>query len=111
MSSGHSSTAHEICGPRATIIEGLGKEYGETVRFEAVTNVGEYLEMLLYDKTGTYTLIATRPGGNTCIVGVGLGYFKKISIWVHTSIIKCNHQSQSSPHARATVLFFSVAAR
>lgn len=75
------AAAQQICGPRKDIIDGLGKTYGETVRFEAINNAGEYLEWLGSDKGGTFTLIATRPGGLTCIVDAGLGNPRKNFDW------------------------------
>lgn len=72
-----STAAHEVCGPRKDIIEGLGKSYGETVGFQSITKSGEFLEVLVADSTGTFTIIATRPGGITCILESGQGNFVK----------------------------------
>lgn len=71
------AAAHQVCGAHKDIIEGLGQQYGETVGFQAVTDKGEFLELLVADKTGSFTMIATRPGGQTCIVDSGQGNFKQ----------------------------------
>lgn len=75
------ATAHQVCGARKDIIEGLGREYGETVRYEGINTEGNYLELLRSDKEGTFTLIATRPGGLTCIVDSGIGNARKNFDW------------------------------
>lgn len=71
------AAAQQVCGARKDIIEQLGKQFGETSRFEGINNAGEYLEILLSTKSGTFTLIATRPGGLTCVVDAGLGNMRK----------------------------------
>lgn len=71
------ASAHEVCGPRKDIIEGLGKTYGETVGFQSITKSGEFMEILVADTTGTFTIIATRTGGQTCILESGQGNFVK----------------------------------
>lgn len=77
-------SAHEVCGPRAKIVEDLGKQFGETVRFEGITREGHYLELFYSDKGGTYTAVVTEPSGRTCAIGSGVGNFRKNSDWAPT---------------------------
>lgn len=77
-----SASAHEVCGARKDIIEGLGKEYGETVRFEAIQEPGgAFLELLYSDKGGTFTILSTLPGNKTCVVSSGMGNILKRRDW------------------------------
>lgn len=75
------TAAQQVCGARANIIEGLGKQFGENVRFEGITREGHYLELLYSDKAGSYTAIVTEPSGRTCTLGAGIGNFRKNFDW------------------------------
>lgn len=73
LASVNTVAGHEVCGKRTDIVEALGKQFGESVRFEGITKDGQFLELLYSDKSGTYTAVMTNAGGLTCVIGSGIG--------------------------------------
>lgn len=61
------------CGPRSTIVTNLMDKYGETVQGMGMAR-GIVVEMFASEKTGTWTITATRPDGILCIVASGRDY-------------------------------------
>lgn len=61
----------QLCAARADIVAQLEKKYGETRRAAGLQNRGSVTEIFASEKTGTWTIIVTRPDGVACAVAAG----------------------------------------
>jgi hypothetical protein len=59
-----------ICADRASLLQKLAAEYQEAPIGVGIAHGGSVLE-LLTSPDGTWTLMATRPGGQTCLIATG----------------------------------------
>ena len=59
-----------FCGNRKIIQERLADKYSEAPVIRALSGAGNLVEMLA-SPSGSWTMIVTRPGGQTCIVSTG----------------------------------------
>jgi hypothetical protein len=64
------ASAAPVCAPRAAIVAKLAASYGEVTVGRGVTSNGALMEMFVGPKA-TWTIVVTRPGGLSCIAGVG----------------------------------------
>ena len=71
------ASAQSICGDRAKMVGYLGKEYRETLSGMGVASIGAVVE-LYTAKTGTWTMLITRPGGLTCMIGSGENWERQL---------------------------------
>jgi hypothetical protein len=62
--------AGQTCAPRDTIIDQIGKRYGEGQEGIGLTPAGTLVEVFVSDK-GTWTILLSTPQGNSCIAAVG----------------------------------------
>lgn len=62
--------AQNMCAPRDKVISALGKSYSEVPTARGLSAKGTLVE-LLTGPDGSWTMIATRPGGVACVVGSG----------------------------------------
>jgi hypothetical protein len=65
-----SSQTQAVCGERSDIIEKLKSGYGEKPASLGLTATGSMIEVFASDN-GTFSIIVTRPGGNSCLVAAG----------------------------------------
>src|SRR5262249_21778932 len=65
-----SATAQVVCGKRTEILSGFAKAYHEVEQAIGIADSGGLIEVLV-SPTGTWTMIVTKPGGLTCIIGSG----------------------------------------
>ena len=63
--------AAPVCRERKGALEALQRQYGEVPVAQGLDANGDLLEVLASETGSTWTLIVTRPGGHTCIVGFG----------------------------------------
>ncbi len=66
--------AQMACGPRDSVIEKLGDQYGETRRGGGLAGPTAIVEIWASEATGTWTIIQTTPNGFSCIVAAGDGW-------------------------------------
>lgn len=64
-------TDSRACAPRAELVSQLEKKYGETRRAAGLQSRGSVTEIYASPKTGTWTIIVTRPDGTACAVAAG----------------------------------------
>ena len=62
------------CAPQQNIIDYLQNKWGETVYSSGVDSNGYIMETTVNKKTGSWSIILTRPMSLTCIVGHGDGW-------------------------------------
>lgn len=63
------------CAPRADVVVGLLRNYGETARSEGMTETG--IVEVYAAPSGSWTITITKPDGQTCLVASG-GQFHAI---------------------------------
>lgn len=73
------SDATPLCAPRSDIVSQLEKKYGETRRGAGLQNRGAVTEVFASAKTGTWTIIVTRPDGTSCAVAAGEAWLEEIA--------------------------------
>ncbi len=64
------AAAQMACGDRSKMIGYLDRDYQESRSGLGLASNGAVLE-LYTAKTGTWTMLITKPGGNTCVIGNG----------------------------------------
>lgn len=68
-----------VCGVRADIVGKLSKDFRETPMAVGMVNQSAVMEIFVSD-TGTWTILATRPDGISCLVSAGEGWDSKTLI-------------------------------
>ena len=66
--------AQTVCLHHDVIMERLADEYGEARVSVALTQTGAMLEIYANLETGTWSAVATAPGGESCLIGDGTNY-------------------------------------
>lgn len=66
-----SAQAQTMCGERSTVVASLEKTYSETPVSMGLASNGAVIEILASAKTGTFTIILTRPNGLSCVMAAG----------------------------------------
>ena len=64
--------AQTACGPRDTITTVLTETYGESRKGIGLQNPQVMFELWTSEETGSWTILATRADGVTCMVASGL---------------------------------------
>lgn len=59
------------CGPREEIVAKLAHDYGEAQTGAGLSTDGVMVEMYASPKTGTFTVLASDPSGQSCLVTYG----------------------------------------
>lgn len=73
--SAHAQQSARVCMPDAeTLVDQLGKEYGEVLTGGGVDSDGNLVQVYSSDAKGTWTVAITIPGGPTCVVSSGSGW-------------------------------------
>ena len=68
----HSQPAGQIpCGARAEILAQLADRYHETRRAIGLAANNTLLEIFASEDSGSFTILATVPGGPTCLIAAG----------------------------------------
>ena len=65
------ASAQNACAPRVDIVEKLKEKYGEDQRGLGLGGKKSVIELWSSEKTGTWTIVMTRPSGVTCILAAG----------------------------------------
>ncbi len=65
--------AQMVCGDRGKMTGHLDKNYQESRSGLGLSTNGAVLELFTAN-TGTWTILLTRPGGPTCVLGSGEGW-------------------------------------
>lgn len=65
-----------LCGVRTEIISKLSKDFKEAPMAVGMVDQTNVLEIFVSD-VGTWTILATRPDGTSCIVSAGEGWDSK----------------------------------
>lgn len=65
--------ASQVCGDRAKIVASLSGDYQESRSGIGLASSGAVIE-LFAAATGSWTILMTAPGGQTCVVGSGDGW-------------------------------------
>lgn len=63
-------SAQPVCGERSKFIDHLSDSYKETPTAIGLASNGNVIEVLTSDD-GTWTIIVTRPDGESCVVATG----------------------------------------
>lgn len=63
--------AQPTCAARAQVIERLSAQFGETPRGIGLRQNDGLVEVFASEKTGSWTILMTRPDGQTCLVAAG----------------------------------------
>ncbi len=59
------------CGERAAIVDALERRYDEIAVARGIENNGELIQLFASARTGTWTILATRTDGVSCVLAVG----------------------------------------
>lgn len=62
------------CGPRAIVVEALTGKYGESRVAAGLSDQGAVVEFWGNAATGSWTITATGPDGQTCLAARGQGF-------------------------------------
>lgn len=57
------------CGPRGDMLKAAAAKYSETTKFFGISGIS--LIEILTSNTGSWTVLATRPDGLTCVIAAG----------------------------------------
>lgn len=63
---------HQPCAEHAAVVAELVR-YGERPAMRALTETGQVIEIFA-SPAGTWTAVATRPDGTSCVVALGRGF-------------------------------------
>lgn len=69
--------AEDFCAERATVVDRLAAEYGETRRAIGLASAQQVVEIFASPETGSWTITVTRPDGTSCLVAAGT-YFETL---------------------------------
>ncbi len=61
----------DVCGPRASILDTLSRDYQESPAAMGVASGGSVIEVFTARSGKTWTILLTHPDGNSCIVAAG----------------------------------------
>lgn len=66
--------AAPVCGEARALTAGLERQFGERVIARMLDRRGALLRILVNPESGSWTMLATAPAGQSCIVGFGEGF-------------------------------------
>lgn len=67
-------SAPRPCGEREKIIQDLAANHGETRQSIALDMNNMVIETFASSETGSWTILATTPGGKSCLVANGVAF-------------------------------------
>jgi hypothetical protein len=59
------------CAARAEVVAKLAQRFGETLRSVGLQRADGLVEIYASEKTGTWTILVTRPDGMSCLLAAG----------------------------------------
>lgn len=65
------AAAQQVCGTRAVILDSLAKDYQEIPAAFGRSSNGMLIEVFAARHGQTWTILVTRPDGNSCILAAG----------------------------------------
>jgi hypothetical protein len=71
-----SAKAQVVCGKRADVLTGFANTYHEVQSAIGIADGGGLIEVLV-SPSGTWTMVVTKPGGMTCVIGTGREWFTR----------------------------------
>jgi hypothetical protein len=66
----NTATAQSVCNERTRFLEQLSGKFAENTVALGIVNNGSVLEILT-SKTGSWTILVTKPNGMSCVVATG----------------------------------------
>ena len=63
--------AQAVCGPRTGLVGKLVEKYGESPQAIGMRGESAVFEVWASEKTGSWTILVTRPNGLSCIMATG----------------------------------------
>ncbi len=72
--------AQTNCAPRDVIVERLEDKYTEHLAGGGLQNENQLLEIWTSDKTGSFTVLMSRPDGISCIVASGHHWNQAVTV-------------------------------
>jgi len=63
--------AQEVCATRDALLDALAEDYQETPAAVGMSNSGGVMEVFTARDGRTWTILLTRPDGNSCILATG----------------------------------------
>ena len=70
-----------ICGTRDDVTSGLKKNHEESPIARGLANAGQMIEVFASPE-GTFTIVATRPDGTSCLLAAGEAWHKLVTVGV-----------------------------
>lgn len=70
----NAQSEYRSCAPRDRVIDRLEDQYGEELQSIGLGARGELIEQWASTTTGTWTITATKPSGQTCLVASGTDF-------------------------------------
>jgi len=68
-----------ICGAHDDVVSGLEKKYSETPTARGLATAGLMIEVFASPE-GTFTIVATRPDGTSCLLAAGEAWHKLATV-------------------------------
>lgn len=68
---GAPAAAQTACMDRNVVVGRLADRYGETLQGSGIVGGNVLFEVFASDETGTWTILATRTDGQTCMMAAG----------------------------------------
>lgn len=62
------------CAPRTVVVERLASKFNETRRSIALSRTNVMVEVFASDTSGSWTMIATKANGISCLIASGTAY-------------------------------------
>lgn len=71
--------AQVACGYRSDIVAALAGKYGESQRGVGIQSPTSVFEVWASAKSGTWTILMTRPDGTSCLMANGVGWGQPVA--------------------------------
>lgn len=68
---GTAAPAARACAARGEVVAKLAHRFGETLRSVGLQRAEGLVEVYASEKTGTWTILVTRPDGMSCLLAAG----------------------------------------
>lgn len=68
--------ARTVCAERESMISQLKKQFGESERGVGLSGAEALVEIWSSEKTGTWTIVMTRPNGIACVMASGQSWIE-----------------------------------
>lgn len=71
VSVGQATASEIVCGSRDAILNSLSREYAEAPQALGLANNGSVIELLTTQDGKTWTILMSKPDGNSCVIAAG----------------------------------------